>query len=279
MTFLRKKEIEEYVKIGNTDGQESYLEPDRTYDAQELYVEPDQTYAETESYVEPNQPYAAQESYVEPDQPYAAQESYVEPDQTYTTQRSYLEPDQPYKEPESHAEPEATEAAAGEHIPTLAEETRTLALKIMFVLVAFFVIFTFIFGLHRNLSVDMQPSLRDGDLLFYYRLDKDYRANNIVVFDYKDDMIASRVIAVPGDTVNITDKGLEINGHVMIEPEIYSQTTQFKGGPTFPLTVEEGTVFVLGDNREHANDSRIIGLIDGKDIKGKVMGVVRRRNL
>lgn len=165
------------------------------------------------------------------------------------------------------------------YIPTIGEEIRTLVLKIVYVLVAFFIVFTFIFGLHRNLSVGMQPSLRDGDLLFYYRLDRDYRANNIVLFKYQDDLIASRVAAVPGDEVNISSEGLEINGHLMYEPEIYSKTTQFKGGPTFPLTVEEGTVFVLGDNREHANDSRIIGLIDDKDIKGKVMGVIRRRNL
>ena len=165
------------------------------------------------------------------------------------------------------------------YIPTVGEEIRTLVLKIVYVLVAFFIVFTFIFGLHRNLSVGMQPSLRDGDLLFYYRLDKNYKANNIVVFEYQDDLIASRVIAVPGDTVNISSKGLEINGHVMYEPEIYSETTQFKDGPTFPLTVEEDTVFVLGDNRKYANDSRIIGLIDDKDIKGKVMGVIRRRNL
>ena len=163
--------------------------------------------------------------------------------------------------------------------PTVAEEIRTLILKILYVLIAFFIVFTFIFGLHRNLSAGMQPSLRDGDLLFYYRLDRDFRANNVVVFEYKDEMIASRVIAVEGDTVDITDNGLEINGHLIYEPEIYSRTTQFKDGPTFPLTVEPGTVFVLGDNREHANDSRIIGLVKNKDIKGKVMGVIRRRNL
>lgn len=163
--------------------------------------------------------------------------------------------------------------------PTVGQEIRSLALKIVYVLAAFFIVFTFIFGLHRNLSAGMQPSLRDGDLLFYYRLDHDYRANNVVVFEYQDELIASRVIAVEGDTVNITDRGLEINGHVIYEPEIYSPTTQFKNGPTFPLTVEHDTVFCLGDNREHANDSRIIGLIEKKDVKGKVMGVIRRRNL
>lgn len=163
--------------------------------------------------------------------------------------------------------------------PTVGQEIRSLALKIVYVLAAFFIVFTFIFGLHRNLSAGMQPSLRDGDLLFYYRLDHDFRANNVVVFEYQDELIASRVIAVEGDTVNITDRGLEINGHVIYEPEIYSPTTQFKNGPTFPLTVEHDTVFCLGDNREHANDSRIVGLIEKKDIKGKVMGVIRRRNL
>ncbi len=165
------------------------------------------------------------------------------------------------------------------HIPTVAEELRVLILKIVYVLAAFFIVFTFIFGLHRNLSVGMQPSLRDGDLLFYYRLDRNFKQNNIVLFEYQDELIASRVIATEGDEVNISDKGLEINGHVMFEPEIYTETTQFVGGPTFPLTVDEDTVFCLGDNREKANDSRMIGLIQKKDIKGKVMGVIRRRNL
>lgn len=180
---------------------------------------------------------------------------------------------------EEHQEPQQPQEAHDRHIPTVAEELRVLILKIVYVLVAFFIVFTFIFGLHRNLSVGMQPSLRDGDLLFYYRLDHNYRQNNIVLFEYKDELIASRVIAVEGDEVNITSKGLEINGHAMYEPEIYSETTQFVGGPTFPLTVEKDTVFCLGDNRAKANDSRMIGLIDKKDIKGKVMGVIRRRNL
>lgn len=180
---------------------------------------------------------------------------------------------------ERYADYEEPERGDRRDEPTVAEELRTLILKIVYVLVAFFIVFTFIFGLHRNLSVGMQPSLRDGDLLFYYRLDKNYKASNIVLFKYKDELIASRVIAVEGDTVNITDEGLEVNDHLMYEPEIYTRTTQFKDGPTFPLTVEKGTVFVLGDNREEANDSRIIGLISKKDIKGKVMGVIRRRNL
>lgn len=180
---------------------------------------------------------------------------------------------------EEHYEPHEPHEAHDRHIPTVAEELKVLVLKIVYVLVAFFIVFTFIFGLHRNLSVGMQPSLRDGDLLFYYRLDHNYKQNNIVLFEYKDDLIASRVIATEGDEVNITDQGLEINGHAMYEPEIYSETTQFVGGPTFPLTVEPDTVFCLGDNRAKANDSRMIGLIKKKDIKGKVMGVIRRRNL
>ena len=182
-------------------------------------------------------------------------------------------------EPEGQYHPEDEHHSEERHIPSVAEELKVLVLKIVYVLVAFFVVFTFIFGLHRNLSVGMQPSLRDGDLLFYYRLDHNYKQNNIVLFEYKDELIASRVIATEGDEVNISSQGLEINGHVMYEPEIYSETTQFKGGPTFPLTVAPDTVFCLGDNRAKANDSRMIGLIQKKDIKGKVMGVIRRRNL
>ena len=87
-----------------------------------------------------------------------------------------------------------------------------------------------------------------------------------------------RVVAVAGDTVDITADGLMINGAIVQEPHAAGETTQFAEGVTFPLTVPQGQVFVLGDNREHATDSRIFGCIDIADIDGRVMGLFRRRN-
>jgi signal peptidase I len=55
--------------------------------------------------------------------------------------------------------------------------------------------------------------------------------------------------------------------------------TYAAAGEELPLTVEEGPYFILGDNRREAKDSRIYGQIDKKRIKGRVIGVLRRRQI
>ena len=82
-----------------------------------------------------------------------------------------------------------------------------------------------------------------------------------------------------GDTVDITEDGLLINGAVQVSQDIYYETTQFAQGVDFPLTVGEGQVFLLGDNRPEATDSRIYGCVDLADIKGKVIAVIRTRRI
>ena len=61
--------------------------------------------------------------------------------------------------------------------------------------------------------------------------------------------------------------------------DIYFDTTQFKDGVDFPITVGEGQVFILGDNRPQASDSRTFGCIDLNDVKGKVIAVIRTRGI
>lgn len=86
-------------------------------------------------------------------------------------------------------------------------------------------------------------------------------------------------MAVAGDTVDITKNGLKINDAEQISQDIYFDTTQFKNGVDFPITVGEGQVFVLGDNRPQASDSRIYGCLDSKDVRGKVIAVIRSRGI
>lgn len=125
----------------------------------------------------------------------------------------------------------------------------------------------------------MYPAIQDGDLLVYYRLDKRYVTSDVLVMEYEDELLALRVIARAGDQVNITEQGLVVNGYLQNEYKIYEETTQFAGGTKFPLTVGEDEVFVLGDSRENATDSRIFGAVKTSDTKGKVMTVIRRRGI
>ena len=85
--------------------------------------------------------------------------------------------------------------------------------------------------------------------------------------------MAKRVIGVGGDKSDIDlDKGtVAVNGELLDEPYI-SAPTKRRFDVEFPLTVPEGTVFLMGDNRPSSLDSRSteIGFIDQRDILGKV---------
>lgn len=163
--------------------------------------------------------------------------------------------------------------------PSLLKELLLLFAKIAVILSAFGLLFTFMFGLCRNLDASMDPAVKDGDLVMFYRLDKDYVAQDTLVLEFDGKKQVRRVIAVAGDTVDITEEGLLINGAIQQEKAIYSLTQRYEEGVEFPLTVEEGEVFVLGDSRDSATDSRIYGTVKNRDTLGKVMMILRWRNV
>lgn len=159
------------------------------------------------------------------------------------------------------------------------QDLARLLIKILLIMAAFWALFTFVFGVHRYVSANMTPAMRDGDLIFYYRLDHDLRAEDVIVVQYHNRTILGRVVAVEGDSVDIDAEGLVINGSHVQELSIFTETTQFEGGVTFPLTVGPDQVFILGDNRPVATDSRMFGCVDKSDVLGKVIGLLRRRGL
>lgn len=129
----------------------------------------------------------------------------------------------------------------------------------------------------------MYDTLIDGDYLllvtnvFY----QEPQAGDIIVVskaDYDNGMpIVKRIIATEGQTVDIDfiTGTVYVDGNILEEDYIYTKTT-LDEGVAFPLTVEEGCVFVLGDNRSRSKDSRNpeIGLIDHRQIVGKAIMLV-----
>lgn len=149
-------------------------------------------------------------------------------------------------------------------------------------LVAAFLIFmtTFFFGITQARDVSMEPAIKEGDLVIYYRPDKSYVTGDAIVVDYNGKLQVRRVVAIAGDTVDISaDGGLIVNGSTQIESDIYTQTLPYTDGITFPVTVGDGEVFVLGDDRTSAEDSRIYGTVSISATKGAVMTVIRRRGI
>ncbi|EGT5619432.1 signal peptidase I [Clostridium perfringens] len=154
-----------------------------------------------------------------------------------------------------------------------------LGLKILIFLTLLAITFLFIFGIFRCNNNMMSPAYKDGDLAIYYRLQKDYKPSDTVIVEKDGEKQIRRIIAKAGDTVDITDKGLKINGYLQQENNIYTETLPYKEGIQFPITLGEGEYFVLADNRTNAKDSRIYGIVKEKEIKGLIITLIRRRGL
>lgn len=144
-----------------------------------------------------------------------------------------------------------------------------------------FVVLLFTFGV-RLIGVDghsMVPTLQDGDRLLVLNsiLNGGYAPGDIVVLrkeSFLPTPIVKRVIASGGQVVDIdfTSGVVYVDGQRLHEDYI-NEPTFTDEGTEFPLTVPEGSVFVLGDNRNHSSDSRDIrlGTVDQRYIIGRAV--------
>jgi len=162
---------------------------------------------------------------------------------------------------------------------TVWKELGALGLKIAIIVTVAVLIFTLFYGVHRNADPDMTPMVKTGDLVLFYRLNRNYVIGDLLLLDFQGERQVRRVVARAGDTVDIADGGLVVNGAVQQELEIFEQTRRYENSVSFPLTIEYGQVFVLGDARENATDSRVYGPVNVEDTLGSVITIVRRRNL
>lgn len=166
-----------------------------------------------------------------------------------------------------------------EHQTTLLGETLYLLRKVLVIGGLLVLCGTFLFGATRNTDLGMAPSVKSGDLVCYFRLDRQYAASDVVAIKIDGSFQTRRVVAVGGDTVDLTDQGLLVNGYLQQEADMVGETLPYTDGITFPVVLEENQIFLLGDNREYASDSRLYGAVDASDTLGKVVLILRRRNL
>lgn len=160
--------------------------------------------------------------------------------------------------------------------PSLVQDILALLIKIFVILTLLSLLFIFIFGVMRADDIGMRPAVQGADIVIYYRLADDYKASDLVVLEYEGRKQVRRIIAVAGETVDITDEGLFINGNFTVDQNS-QETLLYTDGVDFPLTVPDGHVFVLGDNRTDAVDSRMYGTVSIKDTLGKVSTLIRHR--
>ena len=142
------------------------------------------------------------------------------------------------------------------------------------------VLFTFVIRLIGVDGHSMVPTLQDGDRLLVTTslLSGEYRYGDIVIIQkgtFADgDPIVKRVIATEGQTVDIDFANgiVYVDGEALDEPYI-NEPTYTDEGTEFPLTVPEGSIFVMGDNRNRSDDSRNaeLGTVDTRYVIGRAV--------
>jgi signal peptidase I len=157
------------------------------------------------------------------------------------------------------------------------------------------IIRTFVVQAFKIPSGSMEDTLLIGDHLlvnkFIYGLQvpfveepvfsiRDPQRGDIIVFEFPEDKDKSyfqrrdfikRVIGLPGDTIEIRNKNVFVNGERYVTPEAVYKDGTLTAGPRDnmdPLTVPPGNYFVMGDNRDRSYDSRFWHFVDRPAIKG-----------
>ncbi len=124
----------------------------------------------------------------------------------------------------------------------------------------------------RVTGTSMQPAFQPGDIIVAYKTDS-FQPGDLCCFYYNNKLIVKRVIAMGGDKVEIDEEGRVAVNDLLLEEPYVSEYDFGQCDLDFPYTVPQGTLFVLGDNRPVAVDSRSInfGCINTDDMVGKIM--------
>ncbi len=123
----------------------------------------------------------------------------------------------------------------------------------------------------------MEPAISDGKIYFCNKLSaylRHYKIGDIVAFKHENKVWISRIVALEDDTIQITEKQLIVNNHLVNEPKILRNWENWNYGTYAiqqPLIVPKNHVFVLSDNLccQH-DDSRVFGCIHQSSLVGLI---------
>ncbi len=177
---------------------------------------------------------------------------------------------------EEHQEFERKEESKDKKKKSVGRELLSLVIYLVVILAATFVIVNFV-GVRTVVNgTSMAPTLQNGDNIivekvsYYFR---DPQRYDIIVFPYPEDTskhYIKRIIGLPGETVQIIDGYVYINGELLDE-HYGNEVMNNAGIAAEPITLGEDEYFVLGDNRNNSEDSRYatVGNVKRSEIDGR----------
>ena len=142
----------------------------------------------------------------------------------------------------------------------------------------------FVIGVYYVPSGSMLETIHEGDLVLGERvsslLGQEPSPGDVVTFESPltpGETLVKRVIAVGGQTVDIVDGSVVVDGEPLSEPYVSSSPTvslsdmDGSAGISYPYTVPEGCVWVMGDNRANSLDSRYFGPVSVDDVTSRAL--------
>ena len=155
-----------------------------------------------------------------------------------------------------------------------------LIMKSLVLILVLWLLFGVLIGLRRVEGVSMSNRVEDGDLVLFSRTDKTYYPDDVVLFERDNETHVSSILASPGDIVTLDDAGrLYVNGAQVSDRVVYNLNEGETPTISFPFRVPDGSYFLLNGNLEAMDDSRSFGAIYAKDIKGKIVTILRTRSI
>ncbi len=164
------------------------------------------------------------------------------------------------------------------------KELRDWVVAILIAVVVALLVRNYVFTLVKVQGQSMEPTLHNADRLYVNRLFYTPEKGDVVIFVSESDPnrpYVKRVIGTAGDTVYIDFRtgDVFVNGQLIDEPYIKEETllngsyimnlmASGQYGPDHPIKVEEGHIFVMGDNRNNSKDSRELGQIPLDEVLG-----------
>jgi len=124
----------------------------------------------------------------------------------------------------------------------------------------------------RIYGSSMTPTLQDGEIVFSLKTET-MEQGDVIAFYYNNKILIKRVIATPGDWVNIAQDGTVYVNDKLLEEPYLSEKAFGDADITLPYQVPDGKLFVMGDHRATSADSRhsAVGCVSPEQIVGKIV--------